>query len=87
MTTYDQPSAKPTAKMQAAGIAGLVAGVPLGAWLGNIIVGVSSVAYPEFFGSLDESSWISVDEVRSAVSGILTLAVAGTMGYFKRESV
>jgi hypothetical protein len=72
-------------KVKAAGIGGLLAGVPVGAYLGNLVFGLAAVQWPETIIAIDESPAISLDQLKSAVSGIFTVLIAVLFAWSKRE--
>ena len=74
---------RPSSTITAAGVGGLVAGVPIGNYLGGIIYGLIALNNPE---AVETMLGFGVD-LKAAVSGIITVLVAFTVGYFKRERV
>lgn len=73
---------KPSSTIQAAGIGGLVAGVPIGSYIGGICGGLLSYKNPELYGAL-----ASATDVEAAIGGFVTVVIATVIGYFKKENV
>lgn len=73
---------KPSSTIQAAGIGGILAGVPIGTYLGSITMGIIAAAWPETFEKMT-----AVADLQSAISGIYTILIAVGFGYFKKENV
>lgn len=73
---------RPSSTITAAGVGGLLAGVPLGGYLGSITMGVISAAWPDTFEAL-----LNVANLQAAISGIYTVLIAFGIGYFKKENV
>lgn len=73
---------KPSSTIQAAGIGGLLVGVPVGGYLGSITMGLITVLWPEVAERLD-----AVVDLQSSISGVFTIIIAALIGYFKKENV
>ncbi len=73
---------KPSSTIQAAGIGGILAGVPIGTYLGSITWAIIGAAWPDVFESLAK-----VGDLQSAISGLYTVLIAVGIGYFKKENV
>lgn len=73
---------KPSSTITAAGVGGILVGVPIGGYLGSITMGIISAAWPDTFEALSD-----VAGIQAAVSGIYTVLIAFGIGYFKKENV
>ena len=73
---------KPSSTITAAGVGGLVAGVPLGMYMGGIITGLINLYWPAVYEAIN-----TVTDFEAAVSGIVTVAIATGIGYKKKENV
>lgn len=73
---------RPSSTITAAAGGGLLAGVPLGTYLGGFLGGLVAYKWPGFYlvmsGSMD---------VEAALAGIITIIIATGFGYFKKETV
>ena len=72
----------PSSTIKAAGIGGLLAGVPIGNYIGGIIAGLINVNWPAAYAAMAQ-----VADVKSAICGIITVLVAVAIGYKKKEYV
>ncbi len=73
---------KPSSTIKAAGLGGLLAGVPIGGYLGSITMGVIAGFWPDLADRL-----AGVGDLQSAISGVYTVLIAAGIGYFKKETV
>ena len=73
---------KPSSTIQAAGIGGILAGVPIGTYLGSITMGIINAAWPDVFEAL-----AVVGDIQAAISGVFSVVIAVAIGYFKKENV
>lgn len=73
---------KPSSTIQAAGVGGLLAGVPIGNYIGGFLGAMINYKAPEFYAILDKSM-----DVETAIGGVITVLVAAVIGYFKKEKV
>ncbi len=72
----------PSSTVKAAGIGGLLAGVPIGAYLGNLVTGLIAYAWPGAYEAMSSAA-----DVKTAIIGIFTVAVTVAFGYYKKEKV
>jgi len=72
----------PSSTIKAAGIGGLLAGVPIGGYFGNLVSGLINLKWPVAYAAMAE-----VSDPKVAIAGIFTVLVAVAIGYKKKERV
>ena len=72
----------PSSTAQAAGIGGVLAGVPIGSYLGGITAGMMNLHWPESYEAMQ-----SVTDMPSAISGLYTAVIAFLFAWQKKENV
>lgn len=73
---------RPSSTITAAGVGGLLAGVPIGSYLGGLTAGIINVKWPEIYAGIAQ-----VTDVTAAIGGIYTVLIAFVIGYVKKENV
>lgn len=82
------PNKAPSSTARAAGIGGVLAGVPIGTYLGNIAMALLAAYKPEFIEALQSVAEIDlVHEFQAAISGLITVAVTFLIAWSKKEQV
>ena len=75
-------TSKPSSTAQAAGIGGVLAGVPIGTYLGGITAGLVNLQFPDAYESMQ-----TVTDMPSTISGLYTVGVAFLIAWQKKENV
>lgn len=80
--------ARPSSTATAAGVGGVLAGVPIGMYAGTLIMGLLAAFAPDFLETLRSVEELDlVKSFQTAISGIITALVAFLFSWKKKEVV